>query len=131
MKRQIYLQMQGMLFACAFLIGTTGSAMCQVDTSSYPRSYPAPSMLDTLGQVQQLQIQKQQIEMQQMRIEQQRLQMQQAEERQQEFERQQAELYRQKQALQRTVQTEKPLKPPPGRPAARGHAPLTLHPISY
>ncbi|MCR6732856.1 MAG: hypothetical protein NVV83_01575 [Afipia sp.] len=86
------------LVAFAILIGVVESANCQVDTSSYPRSQSAPSPLDTLGQIQQLQLQRQQIELQRLQIEQQRFQTQQLEDRQLqrqlEFERQQAELYR-------------------------------------
>jgi hypothetical protein len=85
--------MKRALLVFGVLIGFVVPARCQVDTSSYPRSYPAPSILDTLGKVQ-----RQQIEMQRLQIEQQRLQMQQSEQRQLEFERQQAELYRQRQA---------------------------------
>ena len=96
MQRQINVQMKRALLVFGVLIGFVVPARCQVDTSSYPRSYPAPSMLDTLGRVQQLELQRQQIEMQRLQIEQQRLQMQQ--QRQLEFERQQAELYRQRQA---------------------------------
>src|SRR6476646_6672588 len=71
------------------LLGVGEPAWPQADTSSY--NYPAgPSMLDTLGKVQQLELQRQQIEMQRMQIEQQRLQMQQSEQRQLEFGRQQA-----------------------------------------
>jgi hypothetical protein len=90
--------MKRALLVFGVLIGFVVPARCQVDTSSYPRSYPAPSILDTLGKVQQLELQRQQIEMQRLQIEQQRLQMQQSEQRQLEFERQQAELYRQRQA---------------------------------
>lgn len=81
------------------LIATNDSAWCQfqVDTSSYNRP-PPPSALDTLHQVQQLELQRQQIEMQRLQIEQQRLQMDQAQQRQLDFERQQAELYRKRQA---------------------------------
>ena len=80
--------------AFAVLAGAVEPARCQVDTSSYPRAYPAPSMLDTLGKVQQLELQR-------LQIEQQRLQLQQMEDRQLqrqlEFEREQAELYRKRQ----------------------------------
>jgi hypothetical protein len=87
--------------ACAIVLALINTARGQsglsADTSSY--NYPAgPSMLDTLGKVQQLELQRQQIEMQRLQIEQQRLQLQQSEQRQLEFERQQAELYRQRQA---------------------------------
>jgi len=87
--------------ACAIMLGLIDTARCQsglsADTSSY--NYPAgPSTLDTLGQIQRLELQRQQIEMQRMQIEQQRLQLQQSEQRQLEFERQQADLYAQRQA---------------------------------
>jgi membrane protein involved in colicin uptake len=98
MHRLFYVQMNRAFLVFAVLIATPNPARCQAaDTSSY--NYPAgPSMLDTLGQIQRLELQRQQIEMQRMQIEQQRLQMQQSEQRQREFERQQAELYRQRQS---------------------------------
>jgi hypothetical protein len=92
--------MKRTLVAFAILIGFGEAAECQVDTSSY--NYPAgPSPLDTIGKIQQLQLQRQQIELQRLQIEQQRLQMEQSDmqlQRQLEFERQQAEIYRQRQA---------------------------------
>ena len=108
MQLYLYEQIKRALVAFAVLVGIVAPARCQVDTSSYPRSYPAPSMLDTLGQVQQLELQRQQIEMQRLQIEQQRLQMQQSEQRQLEFERQQAELYRQRHAERLKAKKEPP-----------------------
>lgn len=87
-------EMPKALFAIAVLLGSVEAAQCQfrTDTSSYQLA-PQPSPLETIGRIQQLELQRQQIEMQRLQIEQQRLQMQQAEERQQqlEFERQQAQ----------------------------------------
>jgi hypothetical protein len=93
--------MRSGLVAFAVLISVNDPARCQVDTSSYPRSYPAPSALDTMSRFQQLELQRQQIELQRLQIEQQRMQNRQLEDqrlqRQLEFEHQQAELYRQRQ----------------------------------
>jgi hypothetical protein len=84
------------LVSLAALIAIAQPAWCQsysVDTSSYPRSYPAPSALDIASKYQRLEIQRQQIEMQRLQIEQQRLQMR----KQLEFDRQQTQAYRQRQ----------------------------------
>jgi len=78
------------------VIAAVTSASSQVDTSSYQRGYSAPSVLDNVQQLQQIELQRQQIEMQRLQLQQQKMRMQEAEmQRQLEFERQQAERYRQ------------------------------------
>ena len=95
MKRAFYARL---VAASCLLVGGTEASRCQVYTSSYHLNRPAPSALDTMGNLQQLELQRQQIEMQQLQLEQQRLQLQQSTDRelqrQLEFEKQQAELYR-------------------------------------
>jgi hypothetical protein len=100
MRRLIQSRTSAAFAAFFVLIWTADPAKCQVDTSSYPRSYPAPSVLDTLGRVQELEIQRQQIELQRLEIERQEQQLRELQFRRQlELERQQAEFSRKRHAV--------------------------------
>jgi hypothetical protein len=111
--------MRGALVAVATLAVTLDTAKCQVDTSSYQRSDPAPSFLDTMGKVQELELQRLQIERQRFEIERQKWEIQRMQrpfpllqgdelQRQLKFEREQAELYRKRQIERATKAVQSP-----------------------